>query len=54
MRDFNLSGYLREWLAGSPKTKGNVRLEVDVDPQSFFKASRVRRRHSRSTAPTAV
>jgi primosomal protein N' (replication factor Y) len=35
-RDFNLSGYLREWLAGAPKTKGNVRLEVDVDPQSFF------------------
>ena len=35
-RDFNLSGYLREWLASAPKVRGNVRLEVDVDPQSFF------------------
>ncbi len=35
-RDFNLSGYLREWLANAPKVRGNVRLEVDVDPQSFF------------------
>ena len=35
-RDFNLSAYLREWLADAPKPRGNVRLEVDVDPQSFF------------------
>jgi primosomal protein N' (replication factor Y) len=35
-RDFNLSGYLREWLAAAPKPRGNVKLEVDVDPQSFF------------------
>ena len=35
-REFNLSGYLREWLAAAPKPRGNVRLEVDVDPQSFF------------------
>jgi primosomal protein N' (replication factor Y) len=35
-RNFDLSAYLQEWLEGAPKRKGNVRLEVDVDPQSFF------------------
>jgi primosomal protein N' (replication factor Y) len=35
-RAFDLSAYLRAWLAATPKPRGNVRLEVDVDPQSFF------------------
>ena len=35
-RAFDLSAYLRIWLAAAPKPRGNVRLEVDVDPQSFF------------------
>ncbi len=35
-RNFDLSAYLREWLANGPKRKGSVQLEVDVDPQSFF------------------
>ena len=35
-RPFDLSAYLRGWLAGVPKPRGNVRLEVDVDPQSFY------------------
>jgi primosomal protein N' (replication factor Y) (superfamily II helicase) len=35
-RGFNLSAYLREWLAGAPKTTGNLKLEVDVDPMSFL------------------
>src|SRR5579872_1509037 len=35
-RNFDLSAYLREWLAAGPKTKGNLKLEVDVDPQSFL------------------
>jgi primosomal protein N' (replication factor Y) len=35
-RAFDLSGYLRHWLAAAPKTKGNIKLEVDVDPQSFL------------------
>jgi len=35
-RAFDLSAYLRQWLAAAPKARGNVRLEVDVDPQSFF------------------
>jgi primosomal protein N' (replication factor Y) len=35
-RAFDLSGYLREWLAAAPKRKGNLKLDVDVDPQSFL------------------
>jgi len=35
-RSFDLSAYLREWLGKAPKPKGNGRLEVDVDPMSFF------------------
>lgn len=35
-RNVDLSAYLREWLAAAPKTKGNLKLEVDVDPQSFL------------------
>src|ERR1700741_4635675 len=36
LRNVDLSEYLREWLGGGPKTKGNLKLEVDVDPQSFL------------------
>jgi primosomal protein N' (replication factor Y) (superfamily II helicase) len=35
-RGFDLSGYLRQWLARGPKPQAGVRLEVDVDPQSFL------------------
>jgi primosomal protein N' (replication factor Y) len=35
-RNFDLSGYLRDWVAAGPKTKGNLKLEIDVDPQSFL------------------
>ncbi|HEY0218587.1 MAG TPA: primosomal protein N' [Afipia sp.] len=35
-RNVDLSDYLRQWLASAPKTKGNLNLEVDVDPQSFL------------------
>ncbi len=35
-RNVDVSEYLREWLAAGPKTKGNLKLEVDVDPQSFL------------------
>jgi primosomal protein N' (replication factor Y) len=35
-RGYDLSGYLRDWLEAGPKTKGNLKLEVDVDPQSFL------------------
>jgi primosomal protein N' (replication factor Y) (superfamily II helicase) len=35
-RGFDLSAYLRAWLHAAPKAKGSVRLEIDVDPQSFL------------------
>ena len=35
-RSFDLSAYLREWLADGPKPKANIKLEIDVDPQSFL------------------
>jgi primosomal protein N' (replication factor Y) len=35
-RAFDLSVYLRGWLAAAPKRKGNLQLSVDVDPQSFY------------------
>jgi primosomal protein N' (replication factor Y) len=35
-RGFDLSAYLRQWLAAVPKSKGNLKLEIDVDPQSFL------------------
>jgi primosomal protein N' (replication factor Y) (superfamily II helicase) len=35
-RQADLSAYLREWLAAGPTTKGNLKLEIDVDPQSFL------------------
>jgi primosomal protein N' (replication factor Y) len=35
-RGIDLSAYLREWLAAAPKRKGDLKLEVDIDPQSFM------------------
>jgi primosomal protein N' (replication factor Y) len=35
-RGFDLSAYLRDWQGKAPKPRGNVRLEVDVDPMSFL------------------
>jgi primosomal protein N' (replication factor Y) (superfamily II helicase) len=35
-RAFDLSAYLRQWLAVGPKPKGGVKVEIDVDPQSFL------------------
>lgn len=35
-RNFDLSDYLRDWVAAGPKTKGNLKLQIDVDPQSFL------------------
>ena len=35
-RNYDLSGYLRGWLGGAPKTRGTLKLEIDVDPQSFL------------------
>jgi primosomal protein N' (replication factor Y) len=35
-RAFDLSAYLRAWIAKAPKPTGKIRLEIDVDPQSFL------------------
>ena len=35
-RNLDLSAYLREWLAAAPKHKSDLKLEVDIDPQSFL------------------
>ncbi len=35
-RGDHLLALLRKWLAAAPKAKGTLKLEVDVDPQSFF------------------
>lgn len=35
-RNFDLSRYLREWLNAAPRTRGSVRVSIDIDPVSFF------------------
>jgi primosomal protein N' (replication factor Y) (superfamily II helicase) len=35
-RGFDLSGYLRDWLAAGPKPLGSLQVTADVDPQSFL------------------
>ena len=35
-RAFDLSAYLRDWLAAAPKKPGSIKLDIDVDPQSFL------------------
>jgi primosomal protein N' (replication factor Y) len=35
-RAFDLSACLRDWLAAAPKATGSLKLEVDIDPQSFL------------------
>src|SRR6202167_1940684 len=35
-RNFDLSAYLRQWLATGPKKHGSIKLDIDIDPQSFL------------------
>ncbi|MEC9343181.1 MAG: primosomal protein N', partial [Pseudomonadota bacterium] len=35
-RRADLQGHLRRWLADGPKARGSVRVQVDIDPQSFL------------------
>ena len=35
-READLQAYLRLWLTEAPKPKGDVRLNVDIDPYSFL------------------
>ena len=35
-REFDLSGYVRFWLNSAERVKGNLRVQVDIDPMSFY------------------
>jgi primosomal protein N' (replication factor Y) len=35
-KEFDLSGYVRFWLTNGPRAAGNLRVQVDIDPMSFF------------------
>jgi len=35
-RDFDLQSYIRHWIARAPKVTGNIKVSIDIDPQSFF------------------
>jgi primosomal protein N' (replication factor Y) len=35
-KEFDLSGYVRFWLTTGPRATGNLRVQVDIDPMSFF------------------
>jgi primosomal protein N' (replication factor Y) len=35
-RDFDLSGYVRFWLTSAERVSGNLRVQVDIDPMSFY------------------
>jgi primosomal protein N' (replication factor Y) len=35
-REVDLQAYLRGWIARCPKIRGNTRVSIDVDPQSFL------------------
>ncbi|MCZ7657637.1 MAG: primosomal protein N' [Xanthobacteraceae bacterium] len=35
-RGYDLSDYMRAWLAAAPKPKGDLRLDVDIDPYGFL------------------
>jgi primosomal protein N' (replication factor Y) len=35
-KDFDLSGYVRFWLASAERPRGSLKVQVDIDPMSFF------------------
>ena len=35
-RAFDVQAYLRRWIAVGPKERGSIRVQIDVDPQSFL------------------
>ncbi len=35
-RAFDMQAYIRAWIARAPKPRGNVKVGIDIDPQSFL------------------
>lgn len=35
-RAVDLQAFLRDWLAEAPAVRGSLRVQVDIDPQSFL------------------
>ena len=35
-RKFDVQSYVRSWLQAGPKERGSIRVQIDVDPQSFL------------------
>jgi primosomal protein N' (replication factor Y) len=35
-RSVDMQGWLRAWLAAAPPPRGGVRVQIDIDPQSFL------------------
>jgi primosomal protein N' (replication factor Y) len=35
-KDFDLSGYVRFWLSSAEKPKGDLKIQVDIDPMTFM------------------
>ncbi|MCS0504928.1 primosomal protein N' [Ancylobacter mangrovi] len=35
-RNFDLSNYVRAWMAEAPRVRGSLKVEIDIDPQSFL------------------
>jgi len=35
-RSTDVQAYLRDWLAAAPTPRGSLRVQVDIDPQSFL------------------
>lgn len=35
-KDFDLSGYVRFWLKEADRPRGNLKVQVDIDPMSFY------------------
>ncbi len=35
-KSYDLQGFLRQWMQNAPKPRGSIRVQIDVDPQSFL------------------
>ncbi|MEP5515041.1 MAG: primosomal protein N', partial [Bauldia litoralis] len=35
-RNTDIQTFLRDWLAAAPRPRGNLRVQIDIDPQSFM------------------